>query len=191
VAPTLVAVVLSKAWQGTAPMISTLAGLSLALPVSSLLATYLTAARRTGLQMLLSFLRASLVLGLLAGVGWMGPLWACAAVLLGFVLGAVAALVLVRLATGIPMRDSVGALLPSLAAGVLMVAAVLGVRALAAEFQLTAGWILLTAEVGTGALVYVSSGLLLARSTVRDLAIVVRDAVAQRLRESNEVGSDD
>jgi ascorbate-specific PTS system EIIC-type component UlaA len=135
--------------------------------------------------MLLSFLRASLVLGLLAGVGWVGPLWACAAVLLGFVLGAVAGLLAVRVVASIRIRDSVGALLPSLAAGGLMVGAVLGVRALAAGLGLTAGWTLLAAEVGTGAVVYVASGLLLARETVGDLAGIIRDAIAQRLRESN------
>jgi ascorbate-specific PTS system EIIC-type component UlaA len=110
---------------------------------------------------------------------------ACAAVLLGFVLGAVAGLLAVRVVASIRIRDSVGALLPSLAAGGLMVGAVLGVRALAAGLGLTAGWTLLAAEVGTGVVVYVASGLLLARETVGDLAGIIREAIAQRLRESN------
>lgn len=185
VAPTLVAVVLSQAWQGAGPMITILAGLSLSLPVGWLVGAYLTAEGRTGVQMLLGFLRAALVLALLAAIGWAGPLWACGAVALAHGLSAVAGLFAVRAVSGVPVRDCVGALLPFLGAGGLMVGAVLGIRAFAAGLGLAPGWSLLIAEVGVGAVTYVASALLLARRTVLDLAGIVREAIAQRRRESD------
>jgi lipopolysaccharide exporter len=184
VGPTLAAVALGPQWQGTGPFITILAGMSVAQPVIWAVGAYLSAERRTEVQMVVGFLRTLLVVGLLAGFGWAGPRWACAAVTLAFALSGVVALLAVRLVAGIRLRDSLGALLPPLVAGGLMFAAVLGARAAAGHLGLAPGWTLLAAEVTVGALTYPVCALVLARTTVRDLARIVREAFARRLDES-------
>lgn len=163
VAPTLVAVVFDARWQPMAPMLVLLSALSITRPVGWTIASYLQARQRPRALMWLELGKLLALLGLLASVGRVNTLWACAAVGIAYGGHAVAALLVVERVDGVRLRRSLGTLIPALGACVPMVVAVFVVRALAG------GILGLALEIGAGAMGYVSSALWLSPASSRDL----------------------
>ena len=79
VAPTLVHAFFSPAWQGIAPMLTILATLSIARPISWAVGTFLQASRRTGAAMTLEIMKLGGLLLVMSTLGRLSPLWMCGA----------------------------------------------------------------------------------------------------------------
>jgi PST family polysaccharide transporter len=164
-----------------APMLVLLSGLSLTRPVGWTVASYLQACqlprRIFGLE---AFKLACLVLCIVAA-GKAGPVWACAAVGVAFGAHALASLWVVRAIDGVPLSRTLASLAPALAACLVMVAAVLGVRSALGGALAGRPWLALGVEVGVGASTYLLAALLLARRHSHELVSKLRDALRPRV----------
>lgn len=166
-AHTLVPVLFDEQWQDLAIFVAILSPLSVARPVGAVIQSFLQARQQTRAVMILELGKLGAVLGFIAALSVLGPHWAAAGVGLAFALHALASIWLIQKTAAVPMRRVLRAIAGPLAACAPMVAAVLAVRHgldLAARAPL-AGLLL---EVAAGAVVYVASALLLARSTAMD-----------------------
>jgi PST family polysaccharide transporter len=106
-------------------------------------------------------------------LGRAGPLWTCCAVGIGFGAHALASLGMVRLFDGIPLRSTVGSMVPAAVASLVMALAVLAMRS---ALQLSPA-LTLPLEIGTGALVYFLTASVVARDAVRDLTARLKEAL--------------
>jgi lipopolysaccharide exporter len=182
VAPTLVDAVFDARWRPLAPMLALLSALSVTRPVGWTVESYLQARhmprRILGLE---AFKLFALIL-LIATLGRRGPLWTCGAVGVAFGAHALASLWVVRQVDGIPLRRSVGALVPPLVACVPMVVAEIATRHAFALFGVDAAKpaLRLIAEIAVGAAVYIVAALVVARDQSQDLMARVVDAVRSR-----------
>jgi PST family polysaccharide transporter len=177
VAPTLVSVLFDQRWRSIGPMLVLLSALSVTRPVGWTIASYLQALQRPGLILWLELLKLAGLMGGIATFGRVSPLWTCGAVGFAFALHALASLVVVARVEGLPLRESIGSLLPALGACVPMVAAVLGVRALLAAWGEPKPWLSLGLQVAAGALAYVGGALFVARRPAEDLIARLFDAL--------------
>lgn len=183
VAPTLVAAVFDARWRPMAPLLVLLSALSVTRPVGWTIESYLQARQLTGLIFALEVFKVVALLLLVVTIGRLSPRWTCAAVGLAFAAHAFASLWTLRLVDRIPLRRSIGSLLPALCACLPMVAAVLAVRAAGLAsgidaFQRPAFRLLI--EVASGAVAYALGAFLLARDQARDLLEQVLDAARSR-----------
>jgi PST family polysaccharide transporter len=179
VAPTLVAAVFDVRWRPLAPMLVLLSALSITRPVGWTVESYLQARRLPRLILELEAFKLFALILFVVTLGRRSPLWTCGAVGLAFGAHALASLWLIRKVDGIPLRRSVGTLVPSLSACVPMVVAVLAARhglavsGIGAEKPV----LRLFAEVGVGATGYVLAAFALARDQSQELVARVVDAV--------------
>lgn len=178
VAPTLVDTLLRDEWAGVAPFLAILSFLSVVRPIGWTIASYLQARDMPVPVMMLSIFKVVLLLGLIVLLGQIGPLMAAVAVGIAFAAHAWASLWVVKRADDLPMRDVAVPLIGPTAACILMVAGIQLTR-LALQPLEPAGWLLLIAEIATGALVYVLASLVLARSASRDLLGLLRRVVSR------------
>jgi lipopolysaccharide exporter len=182
VAPTLVTAVFDARWQPLAPMLVLLSALSITRPVGWMVESYLQARRLPGFILgLEAFKLVSLVLFVIT-FGRRSPLWTCGAVGLAFGAHAFASLWMLRKVDDIPLRRSIGALVPSLLACLPMVLAVFAVRRSLAASGIGADRpaLRLLAEVAIGAMAYAIAALVVARDQSQDLVARVVDAVRSR-----------
>lgn len=135
VAPTLVATLFDERWHEMGAMLALLAALSVTRPVGWTIASYLQARQLPRRIFLLEALKLALLLGCLSSFGRHDARLACAAVGVAFGGHALASLWVVRLSDGIPLRRSLGSLLPAFAACLVMCAAVLLTRSALTGFS--------------------------------------------------------
>ncbi len=183
VASTIVATFFDARWGATmAPMLAILSAMTVFRPMTWSAIAYLQAVQQTRLIMYASFLRAILVLSLVAGCGYAGgPNWAC----IGGAIGYAIHTVLTILAAGRAAEFSIGAYLIGVARP-LLACAPMFLAVLSVEHGLAAAGvprpISLLAQVAAGAVVYVASAFVLVRPAVDDVLRLGRDALRRRRR---------
>lgn len=180
VAPTLVSVLFDQRWRSIGPMLVLLSALSVTRPVGWTVASYLQAVQRPGLILWLELLKLIGLMGGIATFGRVSPLWTCGAVGFAFALHALASLVVIARVEPIPLKQSIGSLLPALGACVPMVAVVLAVRAALASFGEPRPWISLALQILAGGVAYAGGALLVARRPTEDLLARVFEALRSR-----------
>jgi len=176
VAPTLVATIFDARWRPLAPMLVLLSALSVARPVGWTVASYLQARQLPRVIFWLEVLKLFLLVGGILSFGRLSPLWTCVAVGVSFIAHAVASLYVVRRIDQIPLRRSLGSLVPALGACSVMIPAVLLVRSGAAWGGLHPA-LSLALQVLFGALAYALGALVFARKASADLIARLRDAL--------------
>ena len=177
IAPTLVSLLFNREWQGVAPLLVVLSVLSVLRPVCWVVGSYLTALQHTRALMLIEVIKVVTLLVAVAGLGLIGPLWACAGVGIAFGVGSYVSLWAVRHYDDIPMWRITRGMLGPLAACVPMAGAVLASRYVMIGLDLEASVWSLGAELVAGAVVYVGAAFLLAPSTARDFLKLVLNAL--------------
>jgi len=173
VAPTLVAALFTPQWHALGPILIVLSAISIARPISGLVASYLQAQNRPWWVLRLECAWAVVLLASIATVGRFGPLWVCTAAALSSAACALASLLTVNRLDGVPMVDMLGVLLGPSCACAVMVGVVLTLRlAMLGAFSLPVS---LVVEVLGGAVAYTVAAWLLARGRVRELLRLVSD----------------
>jgi lipopolysaccharide exporter len=181
VAQPLVRTLLRPEWHDVGPMLALLSILGVVRPVGWTISSYLLARNSPRLDAILEIAKLTSLVALLLTVGRGGPLWACAAVGLAFVIHAVASMAAVQVLDGVSMAELSARLGPPLLSCVPMVGAIAATGVVLAPAGDAAS---LVAEVVVGAGAYIVSALVIARSTSRDLLTLVRRAWHGRLARS-------
>jgi lipopolysaccharide exporter len=179
VANTLVRVLFDERWEAVGPMLMLLSALSITRPIGWTIASYLQARRLTKTVMVLEVLKALAVVISIATIGRAGVLWTCGAVGIAFALHTLGSMWAVQRADGISMWRMLVGLAGPLAACAPMVLAVLGVRR-ALEGSAIGAIGALGLETSAGAIAYVISALIVARSASREVASRLIDALRRR-----------
>jgi lipopolysaccharide exporter len=181
VAESVVGTFFGARWRGVAAMLTVLSALSVVRPVGWIVQSYMQAQQRTRVVMVLELAKTALLMGVIATLGRLGPLWACGAVGVAFGAHALASLMVLRLGDEpLPWSGLLGGFVGPLAASAPMAAAVLGVRHGLRAVGLSSAPLSLALELVAGGLVYVPAALLFARATSRDLLALLKDAIARR-----------
>jgi PST family polysaccharide transporter len=175
---TLVEAAYPPEWVGVAPFLIVLSVLSIFRPIGVLVLGFLQVIGRAKAYMVLDMLKLVTILGSMALLAPLGPVWACAGVGLGFALNAVQMVYVVR-SDGIAPSSLLLPLLPPLLACIPMSGAVLGVRYVLPPTALPAVARLLI-EIAVGAVVYVPSALFIARESSREFLRLLRSGIARR-----------
>lgn len=179
VAEPLVEVLFNDEWQGVAPMLVILAGLSVVRPVGWTVASYLQAIDRTRSIMVLEVGKVLVLLGAVWALGQLGPLWACGAAGVAFGLHAVGSIWAVARVEPISMSRLAAGMVGPLVACVPMVAAVLGVRYGLRAVDLYQPLLSLALEIAAGAAVYVAAAFVFAPRTARDCLGLIKRALGK------------
>lgn len=177
VAPTLVDVLFDEKWQAVAPMLVLLSALSITRPISWTVSSYLKARDLPGVILALEVLALVALLGTIATLGRISPLWTCGAVGVAFGLHMLGSLAMVRRYDGIPMRRMLGTLVAPVVACLAMAAAVVALRQGLTSWSPVPS---LIAQILVGAVTYIVAALILARDTAGELLRRVADAIQRR-----------
>lgn len=180
VAPTLVTSLLDPRWHGVAPMLAILCGVAVLRSLRSVGDSYVVAAGKPGLLVILEALKVALVLGLISTLGRLGPLWACGAATLALIIHYAVSLLALGRVTGISTAAFVRQIIPPLVAGGVMSVVVVLTREGLATLGLKTGLLMLLTEVLLGGVAYAAVAILIARPAVEDLIGIVRDLLARR-----------
>ena len=180
VAPTVVATLFDARWAAMAPMLTILSIMTVFRPMTWSAIAYVQAVQRTRIVMISSFLRAIVVLSLVAVCGYAGgPSWACIGAGLGYALHSALTIIAVGRATGMRagayLRGVARPLLPCIP----MFLAVTGIARIlsAAGIPLVAS---LVVQIVTGAVVYIAAAFVLVRRDADELIRIGRDAIRRR-----------
>ena len=179
VAPTAVRALLDPRWSDVAPMLAVLALIALPRPLTWALDAYMQVRKHNKTLMAVRIFRTVAVLGLVSTIGRLGPLWACGAVALGFVLHAVVFVVAAHRMERLAVWPLLEVLMPPLAASLAMAAAVLLFRHWTSAMGLSPGWAL-PVEITLGTVFYVASAWWFARATCRELLTLAGSLVPGR-----------
>ena len=182
IAPTVVRAILRPEWVDVGPMLTVLSVLSVTRPMGWTISAYLQARDRTRVMMYLEVFKLVALVVFMVVLGRFGPLWACGAVGIAFTTHAVGSIWLVHRLDGIPFFGLLWRAVPPLVACVPMVAAVLGARWAMQRAGLDQRFLALAVELTVGAVAYVASALVIARSTTRDFLELVGNALRRRRR---------
>jgi lipopolysaccharide exporter len=180
IADSVVNALFDERWQGMAPMLTLLSVLSVTRPVGWVMQGYILAHNRTRTISVLEMFKALMVVVMLATVGRISVEIACVAVGLAYSLHALVSIWAVKRTDGIEMWRIIRPQIPPLLACVPMAAAVYGVRYAVVHLLGAPVWLSLVAEIVAGALVYVVSGLTIARTQSRELLRIARDILERR-----------
>jgi len=191
IAPTLVAILFNEEWQGVASFLVILSSLSVVRPVGWTIQSYLTARHLTRAVMYLELLKVAVLLGAVAGLGTIGPLWAASGVGVAFGVSSVAAIWSVQRLDRIPMRRIVRGMVGPLVACVPMAAAVVGTRHGVAHLGFGETPLSLVAELASGGVVYIGSAFIFAAGTSREFLRLVRSALGRGGTDSDDDDDDD
>jgi PST family polysaccharide transporter len=167
-------------WAGVGPMLLYLSALSIPRPIGGAIGSYLQIRSGPRPLAIVEVLTLGLLLGLIATMGRMGPLWTCSAVGIAFATRALMTMAFVRKLDGTPITRFLVELLPPALACVPMVLAVIGVREGLGAVGVVKHLPLLIAETLTGGVVYVAAALVIARKASRELLRLARQAVSRR-----------
>lgn len=177
VASTLVDTLFDPRWRPLGPMLIVLSALSVARPVAWIVASYLQARQLPRYLMWLELGKLALLVLAIVTIGRHSPLMTCAAVGIAFGAHMVASLWVIRRIDGVPLRRSLGSLVPALLACAPMVGAVLAVRVVSEGLGVVSPALGLVLEALTGAVTYVLSALVVARDPARDFIARVSEAL--------------
>jgi PST family polysaccharide transporter len=172
IADSLVHALFNRQWQGVGMYITILSALSVTRPIGWIIFAVLQARHRTRAAMVLEVGKLAALLGFIAALSPLGPLWAAGGVGLGFGLHALASMALMQATEEIPMRRMLGAMLGPLVACGPMVAAVLALRHAGLGHLHPAAELVL--EIAAGALVYLAACFAVARGPTRDFLGLLR-----------------
>jgi lipopolysaccharide exporter len=176
IAPTLVRALFDPRWSAVAPMLAVLSALSVTRPIGGAIWSYLQARQMPRSAMGLEISKLILLLGVMLTLGRLGPIWACVAVGVAFLLHTAASLWLVDRTENLPLRRLVVGMLGPVVASVPMCLAVLGVRQAMAGMGLGNAFLGVVLETLAGAIAYVPAALLLAPTVSRDFVGLIRMA---------------
>jgi len=185
VSATLVRVAFDARWASVAPMLTALAALAVARPVSYVMTSYLQADARVFTVSAIEVAKTALLVALMVLASPFGIMALCGAVGGAFMFQAAATLWAVT-RDGLSLRRIALGLAGPLLATVPMAAAVLATRSGLAVAGLGSPIFGLALEIVVGAVVYVGAAFLIAGDTARDLLSLARAAVARR-READAV----
>ena len=179
VAPTIVQVFFDARWAGMASILTMLSVMTVFQPVAWSAIAYLQAEKMTKVIMVMSIARATLLLTLVALLGWLGgPVWACAGVGAGYAIHSVLTVTVTARFTPLPARRYFGNVLRPLFACVPMFVAVAALRSFLAERYIP-GALSLAAQIVCGGAIYVGAAFVLAGANVRELIRLIRPAPAE------------
>jgi O-antigen/teichoic acid export membrane protein len=159
----------SMGWQGVAPYLAVLSLLSIPYPLCGVIFAYMQSYNRSWAWSAIEWVGVALLLGSMFLLGQIGPLWAASAAVLGFAARYVLFLLWLKHKDGTKVGPLVVSLGPPMVASAIMVAAVLGARALLDRVGLRSDLLQLIVEIVVGALVYPPVAFLLAPVASRDL----------------------
>jgi lipopolysaccharide exporter len=179
VAPTAVRGLLDPRWSDVAPMLAVLALMAVPRPLTWALDAYMQVRKHNKALMAVRIFRTVAVLGLVFTIGRLGPLWACGAVVVGFCLHAAVFVAAAHRLERLAIWPLLEALMPPLAASVVMAAAVLLFQHWTCAIGLSPGWAL-PLEIAVGAVFYVAGAWWLARATCRELLTLAGSLVPGR-----------
>lgn len=175
---TMVEAFYPPAYQGVAPYLTVLAVLSLPRSLGSLAGGFLQVVNRTGSFIIIDFILVVSVLGIMALLSPLGPVWSAIGVGLAFMLSVVLTLIALR-PDKIWIRHVVGAVIQPFLACVPMVAAVIGARFLLQPTGLPAA-VRLLGEVIAGAVTYVGASFLFSPKITKDFIQLGVDVLRRR-----------
>jgi PST family polysaccharide transporter len=179
VSSTVVATFFDARWQGMGPMLAVLSTMTVFRPMTWSAIAYCQAVQQTQLVMISSFLRAIVVLSLVALCGYLGgPLWACIGAGIGYALHSIVTIIAASRLVGFPLGAYLIGVARPLLPCIPMFLAVVGVEhALIETVPLP---IILGIQVIVGAVVYVISAFILVRPAVREIIRLGREAISRR-----------
>ena len=179
VSSTVVATFFDARWQGMGPMLAVLSTMTVFRPMTWSAIAYCQAVQQTQLVMISSFLRAIVVLSLVALCGYLGgPLWACIGAGIGYALHSIVTIIAASRLVGFPLGAYLIGVARPLLPCIPMFLAVVGVEH--ALIQTVPLPIILGIQVIVGAIVYVISAFILVRPAVREIIRLGREAVSRR-----------
>lgn len=179
VADPLVQVLFNDEWQGVAPMLMILAGLSVVRPIGWTVASYLQAIDRTRSIMILEVAKVIILLGAVWSLGQLGPLWACGAAGVAFGLHAIGSLWAVERVEHISMSRLAAGMVGPLISCVPMVATVFGVRYGLHALDLHQPILSLCLEIPAGGAAYTAAAFVFAPGTARDCLGLIKRALGK------------
>jgi PST family polysaccharide transporter len=180
IAPTVVATLFDARWAAMAPMLTILSVMTVFRPMTWSAIAYVQAVQRTRIVMLSSFLRAVVVLSLVAVCGYLGgSSWACVGAGLGYALHTILTIIAAGRATGLHAAAYLRGVARPLLPCIPMFVAVTGVERLlsAAGVPLVMS---LALQIVTGAVVYIGCAFVLVRGDVDELLRIGREAIRRR-----------
>jgi PST family polysaccharide transporter len=181
IAPTAAAVFFNAQWRPiVAPMLTILSVMTVFRPMPWSVISYVQAVQRTRIVMISSFLRAILVLSLVAAGGVIGgPNGACVGAGIGFALHSVVTIIAAGHVTPLPAGEYLSAigrsLLPCLPMFVAVFALARGLDRANAPLIVS-----LIAQIVTGAVIYVGAAFVLVRPSAEELLRLGREAISRR-----------
>lgn len=182
ISPSLVEALFNEQWQGIAPLLTILAVLSIARPVSYIVTSYLFAQNRPRAVMMLEVGKTAVLLACVAIFATGGLTWACVGVGIAFSLAAAASVWIVYREDRVPLVPLARAIFgPLVACGPLALAAI-GVRYLLQSGGAHRPVLELGASIAAGALAYVPAAFVLARGPVSDAVREIRRVFRGRAR---------
>lgn len=174
VAPAVVRGFFDARWTGMAAILSMLSVMTIFQPSAWPAIAYLQVESKTRLIMIMSFVRAVLVLSGVAVFGWLGgPVAACAGVGFGFAVHSILTVFVTAKNTDLPAAAYFGGVVRPFLACVPMWLGVSGLQALMTSHGVPVFAILAT-DIVAGAVLYIGAAFLLARSNVREMLRLVR-----------------
>ena len=182
VSTTLVATFFDARWAAMAPMLGILSIMTVFRPMTWSAIAYCQAVQKTRVVMISAFLRAVVVLSLVALCGYLGgPLWACVGACIGYALHSVLTIIAAARVTGLDTGAYLIAVGRPLVPCIIMYVAVVFVRrTLATAGVPNAASLALELLVGAG--VYIASAFVLVRPSVKELLRIGKGAIRRRGR---------
>ncbi|WP_437973280.1 oligosaccharide flippase family protein [Sorangium sp. So ce295] len=174
IAESLAAAILPPHLGDVAPFLLVLAGFSLAQPIGAAMSVFFQAQLRPRTIAKVEWVTLILMLLLVFALGHITPVWAAGGVGLAYGARYLLYLMFLKRDEGVAILPFVGALLPPLAACVIMFVGIFVFRRGFVSFSGASAGIQLCAEIAFGAAVYVAALLLLARDASRDLLAMAR-----------------
>jgi lipopolysaccharide exporter len=176
VATSLVGALLRPEWNDVGPMVLLLSAMSVVRPVGWTISSYLLARDNPRLDAVLEVLKLVSLVALLLTLGRRGPLWACLSVGLAFAVHAAASMAVLQVLDGVAVAALLAKSGPPLAACIPMVASVVATRLAFAQVGMHPSVSSLVVEITIGAVTYVASAAIIARSASQDLVGLLRGA---------------
>jgi lipopolysaccharide exporter len=182
IAPTLADTVFNEKWRGIGPLLTILSVMTVFRPMTWSAIAYVQAVQRTRIVMWASFIRAVVVLTLVAVGGELGGVnGACWGAGVGFALHSVLTIIATSRATGLSTAAYLGGCMRSLLPCAPMYFAVEAVsHALAAAG--VPSLVSLIAQIAVGAVVYIVGAFVLCRPAAREVTRLARATLQRRRR---------
>ena len=178
VSDSLVAALLTKEWQGVAPVLSALSLVTIVQPVGWAAGSYLLAKGHNWALSVQEFIKLFALAGGLMLFAPYGPVWACAGVGIGFLSQALVYFYLLH-RDGVSMLELCSAVFRPILPCIPMVAAVYATRYGLQALDIHTPIVLLLAEVAAGAIVFLPCAFLLSGAIARDFLGLVKSALGR------------